>query len=824
MTPQRHCDLCDLPAGREPLARPFEGAERAFCCAGCLNVYTILSESGLIATGIDFRETELYQESLRLGLISTGDPGERALPPDAETREGLYQLSGLWCSSCGWLIEHAVSREYGVVSAEVLFTSDLLKVKYCPQYLEPGRIPQRVEALGYRIAEYSGDREVDRSEWRDLLLRLGIAGGLWMNVMLFSLVIYASYFESIAEGAHRVVPFILLALATPAVFYSGWPILRLGFLGLRQGVVRMEALIATGVLAAYGYSVIQAFLGGQHYYFDTACAIVTLVLAGKALERGAKEKTARSISLLYRLMPKKARLLQDGRERFVAVEAVEPGMTLLVKPGERIPADGIVSEGISPVDESVITGESEPRAKVPGDEVVGGSCNGAGVLQIRATRVGEAGMLAQMIRSVESAVASRTPLERAVDRAARVFVPSVLLIAVATLAGCRITGIPFTESMMRAIAVLVIACPCALGIATPLATTAAVGAASRRGILIRDARVLETFESVDLVILDKTGTATEGEFRVRAATLEPPSLTLLASVESRSSHPLARALVHYAEELGIDFDAPMDVEIRQGQGIGGRVRERRVLAGNRTLMELENVPLSPELVAQAQAWELEGLTVVFCAVDGFAAGSVAFGDRLRAGAASLVENLRRQNIATMLLSGDSCETTARIAARLGVDEFHGAVTPGGKQEIVRGARSAGRVVAMVGDGINDAPALAAADLGIAMGSGTDLAMQAAPVVLMGDSLDRICETFEIARSTRKVVRQNLFWAFFYNSLGIALAIAGILNPILAAGAMVISSLSVIGNTFRLDRRVRSLPRHHSEDQPVEPIPGVATRV
>jgi len=824
MNQQRHCDLCDLPAGREPFTRAFDGVERAFCCAGCLNVYTILSESGLTAAGVDLRQTELFRESLQLGLISTRDSGERTLPPDAETREALYHLSGLWCSSCGWLIEHALSREYGVVSAEVLFTSDLLKVKYCPQYLEPERIPNRVEALGYRIAEYTGDREADRTEWRDLLLRLGIAGGLWMNVMLFSLVIYASYFESIAEGARKSVPLILMALATPAVFYSGWPILRLGFLGLVRGVIRMEALISTGVLAAYGYSVVQAFLGGQHYYFDTACAIVTLVLAGKALERSAKEKTARSISLLYRLMPKKARLLHDGRERFVAVDALEPGMTLLVKPGERIPADGIVFHGNSPVDESVVTGESEPRSKIPGDEVIGGSCNGAGVLEIRVTRAGEEGTLAQIIRSVESAVAGRTPLERSVDRAARIFVPVVLLIAVATLVGCRIVGLPFTEAMLRAIAVLVIACPCALGIATPLATTAAVGASSSRGILIRDARVLETFEAVDLVILDKTGTATEGEFRVRHAAIQPEALALLAGLESTSTHPLARALVRYAGENGVDYATPRDVVIRQGHGMTGTVLSRRVVAGNRPLMDLEEVILPPDVVAQSKVWELEGLTVVFCAVDGVAAGAVAFGDRLRAGAASFVDDLRRQRIGTMLLSGDSLETTARVAAQLAVDDFRGAVTPAGKAEVVRRMRAAGRVVAMAGDGINDAPALAAADLGIAMGSGTDLAMQAAPVVLMGDSLARIGETFEIARSTRKVVRQNLFWAFFYNSLGIGLAIAGILNPILAAGAMVISSLSVIGNTLRLDRRVRKLSPGGPAVQRIEPYPGVATRL
>ena len=503
------CDLCGAAATRNPQFQTSRDQAKRFCCVGCLNVYAILLESGAIDAGVDLRQTELFQESLRLGLLNRPEEEtDFAIPEGTETKEALYQLTGMWCAACGWVIEHALRRERGIVSAEVLFTSDLLKVTYCPQMVPPNTVPDRVKAVGYRAVEFGTESEGDRRDWQDMLLRLGIAGGMWMNVMLFSLVIYASYWEGIAGWAQRGVPFILMVLALPAVVYSAWPIHRIAWFGIKTGHLRMEALISTGILAAFVYSSVQAFLGGRHFYFDTACALVTLVLTGKALERNAKDRSARAIAMLHRLLPKKARVRVEGQERFVAIEALEPGTVFLVKPGERIPADGVVVEGHSAVDESVVTGESDPRAKAAGDPVICGSLNTAGVLEIRVTRCGEESTLAQIVKSVQSALASRSPLERLVDRVSRVFIPSVLVLATLTVVVCLSRGLPATEALLRGIAVLVIACPCALGIATPLATTAAIGAASRLGIIIRDVRVLETFRKVDLLILDKTGTVT----------------------------------------------------------------------------------------------------------------------------------------------------------------------------------------------------------------------------------------------------------------------------------------------------------------------------
>lgn len=792
------CDLCGASAAKAPQLQVFRGEDKRFCCTGCLNVYAILLESGAIDAGVDLRQTDLFQESQRLGLLGRAESEAGfAIPEGAETKETLYQLTGMWCAACGWVVEHALRKEHGIVSAEVLFTSDLLKVTYCPQMVPPGTVPERVKSLGYRAAEFGTEQEGDRRAWQDMLLRLGIAAGLWMNVMLFSLVIYASYWEGIAGWAQRAVPFILMGLTLPVVLYSAWPIHRIAWYGFKAGQLRMEALISTGVLAAFTYSSAQAFLGGKHFYFDTACAIVTLVLTGKALERHAKDRSARAIAMLHRLLPKKARLRIDGQERFVAIEALEPGTVILVKPGERIPADGVVMEGQSTVDESVVTGESDPRAKAVHDTVICGSLNMAGVLDIRVTRCGEDSTLAQIVKSVQSALASKSPLERLVDQVSRVFIPVVLALAALTVVVCLSRGLSGTEAMLRGIAVLVIACPCALGIATPLATTAAIGAASRQGIIIRDVRVLETFRKVDLLILDKTGTVTEGDFRVRHADLE--HLEWVAALESYSEHPLAHAVGRYAKDEGcLQLDAS-DLVVREGRGILGTVANHRVIVGNRRLFREEGVGLPPTLETKAHAWEAEGLTVAFVGVDGLAAGALAFGDRPRPEAAAVIAELRARGVRTVLLSGDARATTERIAKAVGIDDFVGEVSPTEKADTVRRFQAEGKVVAMVGDGINDAPALAAADLGIAMGSGADLAMHAAPVVLMRDSLTRITRVFRLATFTLRVLKQNLFWAFFYNTAGISLAMTGVLNPILAAGAMVLSSLSVIGNSMRLGR-------------------------
>ena len=841
------CDLCGLGVGRHPFTRSFDSEEKSFCCLGCMNVYAILLESGVVGSGQDIRETEVFKRSLALGLISTGvQRGKDALPPipaDAPTHEVMLQVSGMWCSSCAWLIEHVLTKERGVVSAEAFFASDLVKVKYCPQYMPPDRITERIAELGYKASECNGENDLANAERRDLLLRLGIAGFLYLNIMTLSMALYVGYFEQIAESVRRFLPFVLMGLATPIIFYSAMPILKPAWHGLLNRVVRMETLLGLGILAAYFYSAAQAFLGG-HVYFDTASAIVTLVLVGKLIERNAKEQTSRAITMLYRMMPKKVRLMVSAasgvEEKFVSVDALNVDDVFLVKAGERIPADGEVIEGSSYADESLLTGESTPVEKEPGSRVIAGSLNSGSVLQVRATKVGEDTTLMQIIKMVEHALGSKSSLERAVDRISRLFVPGVVVIAALTFLICWLGGITeMSEALMRAITILVIACPCALGMATPLAVTAAIGSASRRGILVGDSRVLENIRKVDTVVFDKTGTITEGDFALlefepaqlaaeeqsfaevsprlsftslqhsvqqssQAESTSPffdeESLRLIASLERYSEHPLARAIVKHAEADGVELFEAKEVEIRKGLGLVGKVAGHRVFVGNRHLAEEEGAWVNFATEVRAESLEAKGRTVAFFGWDGQLRGLMGLGDRVREEAEAVLRDLRARGVKSMIVSGDAQATTSWVASSVGADDFIAEALPGDKTVVIERLQRQGQFVAMIGDGINDAPALAAADLGIAVGSGADIAMKAAAIVLMTNSLSKLSEVFDLANKTWRVVRQNLFWAFFYNTLGITLAVVGVLNPIMAAGAMLLSSLSVIGNSLRLSRK------------------------
>jgi P-type Cu2+ transporter len=813
------CHLCGLDAGRAPIRQPSPDGPLAFCCHGCANVYAILRESGMVAPGVSLRETDLFKRSVEMGLIGAGGGAEIAadaadVPAGTPTVEKLYRLSGLWCTSCSWLIEHALRKEPGVLSADVLFTSDLLKVRYAPQYLPPSRIIDRLARLGYGAREYTGEAVGTDVENRSLMLRLGIAAFLWMNVMTFNLAIYAGYFEDTPASIRRLLPWVLMALATPAVFYSAWPILRLAWRGLRRGVARMETLLALGILAAYLYSVAESWRGGDHLYFDTACAIVTLMLVGKAIERNARARTSQAVALLYSLVPRKARLLLPTGEKYVAIDALKVGDVFVAKPGERIPADGVVVEGGSHVDASVLTGESTPVRVGAGSGVTCGSVNGDGVLHVRATRVGSDSTLAQIVATVEHALTGRSAIERTVDRVSRWFVPVVLAVALATVAGWLVLrGAATGDALMHGITVLVIACPCALGIATPLALTAAVGTASRKGIFVGDSRAFELLPRADVVVLDKTGTVTEGRFALLSlervghfgdATTalagsigadDIETLARLAAVERFSEHPLGRAVTDAAARDGVAPAAAVDIQVLKGMGIRGVVDGRTVTIGGSAAMP----PIDAATDRRAREWQRTGTTVAFYAWDGKVQGLLAFGDRIREDAARLVSGLARRGIRTLLVSGDSKATTEWVGAAIGA-EPHGEVLPDDKAALVASLQRNGLRVVMVGDGINDAPALATADLGIALGSGTDIAMKAAAVVLVRHDLMRVIETIDLGVDALRVVRQNLFWAFLYNSAGITLAVTGILTPIIAAAGMVLSSLSVIGNSYRLTRR------------------------
>jgi len=612
-------------------------------------------------------------------------------------------------------------------------------------------------------------------------------------------------------------------LASPVVLWGGAVFFARAWTSLRTRNLNMFTLIATGIGAAYGYSSVAMLLpgifpdsfrgagGAVQLYFEAAAVITTLVLLGQVLELAARGRTQDAIQALLELAPRVTRRLrEDGTEEEVPLEHVHPGDRLRVRPGEKVPVDGLVLEGMSSVDESMITGEPMPVEKSEGDPVTGATVNGTGSLVMRAERVGAETLLAQIVRMVSEAQRSRAPIQRVADAVAGYFVPAVVLISLLTFVVWALIGPPpaMAYAMVNAVAVLIIACPCALGLATPMSIIVGTGRAARAGVLFKDATALEVLGRVDTLVVDKTGTLTEGKPSLVAVESaggwdERELLALAASLERGSEHPLAAAIVGGAEERGISLLAVEGFESLTGQGVIGRVGGRFVALGNRKLLE-ERAASPDALIEKAEALAAEGATIVFVAVDGEVAGIVAVADRVKDSTPEAIQRLRDAGLRIVMLTGDSRITAEAVARRLGLDDVEAEVLPAQKAEVVKRLQAAGAIVAMAGDGINDAPALAQAQVGIAMGSGTDVAMESAGVTLVKGDLRAIVRARALSQSTMRNIRQNLFFAFVYNALGLPIA-AGVLypllglllNPMFASAAMMLSSLSVVGNALRL---------------------------
>jgi heavy metal translocating P-type ATPase len=565
----------------------------------------------------------------------------------------------------------------------------------------------------------------------------------------------------------------------------------------------METLITLGVAVSFTYSAWVVAHGGVHVYFDTADMLVALVLIGKHIEAGARHDASGAISLLYGLLPKKALVrTADGREVLVALGKLGVGDKMIVRPGERIPSDGRVVEGTASVDESLLSGEARPVAKQPGDTVTGGTVATDAPLTVEVTRTGNETTLAQMIALVEEALAAKTPVELWADKISRRFVPAIVALSLLTAAVLLALGHSPAEVIVRAVTVLVIACPCALGLATPLAMTTGVGAAAARGILIGNTDILQVLPRVRHLLLDKTGTLTEGRFAVQSFTGTPEDFAVLAALEDASEHPLARALVAHARTLGITAPPAADFARREGLGITGTVAGECWFIGNRALCAAQSAAIPADLEQQAQAAEQQALTALFYGAGGSVRGLLTLGDALRPGAVAAVHALHAAGLTLEVVSGDADATTQAIAHAVGIEKATAQMRPADKVQRVQEAQGQSAVVALAGDGINDAPALAQADVGIAFGSGTEIARRAADITLLGDDLGRLADLFTLANRTARIIRQNLFWACLYNAVCIPLAVTGVIkNPIFAAAAMLLSSLSVVFNTKRLRRQL-----------------------
>jgi len=614
-----------------------------------------------------------------------------------------------------------------------------------------------------------------------------------------------------------------LALATPVVLWAGWPFFQRGWRSFHGRNLNMFTLIAIGVGAAYGYSVVATLApgvfppafrdasGGVGVYFEVAAVIVVLVLLGQVLELRARERTGGALRALLDLEPQTARRISESDdEKEVPLDRVQQGDRLRVRPGDKVPVDGEVLEGRSAVDESMVTGESMPAQKTAGDKVIGGTVNGTGGFVMRAEHVGSETMLARIVQMVAEAQRSRAPIQRLADVVAGYFVPAVVAVAIVAFLVWALWGPApaMGNALVAAVAVLIIACPCALGLATPMSIQVGVGRGAQAGVLIRNAEALERFEKVNTLVIDKTGTLTEGKPRVVTVETgdsigEDELLVLAAALERSSEHPLAAAIVAAARERALGAGPATDFHAPTGMGVTGKVDARRVAVGNQRLMDEVGAPLQP-FADRAETLRREGQTVMFVAVDGRAAGLIGVADPIKETTPGAIEDLRRGGLRIVMLTGDNRTTAEAVARKLGIDEVHAGVMPRDKGEIVRRLRSEGRVVAMAGDGVNDAPALAEADVGIAMGTGTDVAIQSAGVTLVKGDLSGIARARLLSRAVMRNIRQNLFLAFVYNSLGVPIA-AGVLypilglvlSPIIAAAAMSVSSLSVVTNALRL---------------------------
>ena len=748
-------------------------------------------------------------------------------------RELTLPVTGMMCTNCASTVERTLKKTEGVTDAVVNYASERARVSFDDTVVEVDRLVERIEWAGYGVIRASEedleDAEADarRAEIVDQTRKLWI--GVLFAAPLF-LLSMSRDFGLLGASAHAPwVNWLMLGLAAPVQFYVGADYYRGGWQSLRNGAANMDVLVAMGSSVAFIYSVVVAValtMGttavGDHVYFETAALIITLIKLGKLLEVRAKGQTGAAIRQLMELVPQRARVVRDGQETDLAVSDVVVGDRILVRPGERLPVDGQIVEGRSTVDESMLTGESMPVDKVPGDEVVGATVNQQGAFHYTATRVGGDTALAQIVRLVRQAQGSKAPIQRLADRVAAIFVPTIIVLALLTFAvWWLLVDAGVTAALIRLVAVLVIACPCALGLATPTAVMVGTGRGARAGILFRHSEALENSERVGIVVLDKTGTVTKGQpavVEIIACTDEADLLRLVAAAERRSEHPLAQAVVEAAEQRGERIPEPDDFEAIAGKGVRATVEGRRLLVGTRRwLAELALPGLESSLMdrdAEAGTLEDQGLTVVWVAIDGEVQGLIGIADAVKEGSAEAVATLKAQGLRVVMLTGDRDATAQRIAAEVGIDEVRAQVLPHEKAGVIEELQAAtGLPVAMVGDGINDAPALVTADVGFAIGTGTDIAMEAADVTLMRGDLRSVPEAIELSRATMKTIRQNLFWAFFYNIVLIPVA-AGVLfsfstlpmmlrslHPILAAVAMAFSSVSVVLNSLRLGRRL-----------------------
>ncbi|MEW4265068.1 heavy metal translocating P-type ATPase [Priestia megaterium] len=725
-----------------------------------------------------------------------------------------FAITGMTCAACSTRIEKGLNKLEGVTKASVNLALETASVEYSPSQIAPQDITQRVEKLGYGAKLKSEEREEEQSYREKELSKQ--KGKFWFSFILSVPLLWAMVshftFTSFIPLPHMLMnPWVQLALATPVQFVVGKQFYVGAFKALRNKSANMDVLVALGTSAAYFYSLYSSLksLGSSVHtaqlYYETSAILITLILLGKLFEANAKGRSSEAIKKMMGLQAKTAVVVRNGAEVKIPVEEVQKGEVIFIKPGEKVPVDGEIIEGQSAIDESMLTGESVPVDKNIGDKVIGATLNKNGFLKIKATNVGKETALAQIIKVVEEAQGSKAPIQRLADYISGIFVPIVVGIALLTFFVWYIWIVPgeFAPALEKLIAVLVIACPCALGLATPTSIMAGSGRAAEFGILFKGGEHLEATHKIDTILLDKTGTVTNGtpeltDVRIAQGYEENELLQLVASAERLSEHPLAQALVAGIKNKGIEIQDPLSFEAIPGYGVKATVQERELLVGTRKLMNQHKVNIDTALEGMTNL-EREGKTVMLVALDGKYAGMLAVADTIKETSKEAVSRLKEMGLEVMMITGDNRQTAQAIAMQAGIDHVIAEVLPEGKAEEVKKLQQQGKKVAMVGDGINDAPALALADIGMAIGTGTDVAMEAADITLMRGDLMSIADAIEMSRKTISNIKQNLFWAMGYNTLGIPIAAVGLLAPWVAGAAMAFSSVSVVLNALRLQR-------------------------
>ncbi|HVE99798.1 MAG TPA: heavy metal translocating P-type ATPase, partial [Rubrobacteraceae bacterium] len=749
----------------------------------------------------------------------------------AEVREASLGVSGMTCASCVGRVEKALKKVPGVLDVSVNMATETARVEYLPGVAEMRDLERAVEGAGYGIfsEEEESAEDAHEREYKKLWARFLVAAVFTVFILLGSLPMMLGFMPPVPMGWLNLG---LLALATPVQFWAGWRFYKGAWGALRHGQANMNTLVAVGTSAAYLYSTIATlapglFAGRADVYFDTSALIVTLILLGRLLEGRARGRTTEAIKKLAGLKATTARIVRDGEEVDVPVEEVRVEDTVLVRPGEKVPVDGRVISGESAVDEAMITGESMPVTKRTGDEVIGATINRTGSFRFVATKVGEEMALAQIMRMVEEAQGSKAPIQRLADRISGVFVPVVMVFAAVTFLVWLTFGPEpaFTLALLNFVAVLIVACPCAMGLATPTSIMVGTGKGAERGLLVKGGEALERAHKLTTVVLDKTGTLTRGEPELTDVLTtngfsESELLALVASAEKASEHPLGEAIVRGARERGLVLTDPDSFDASTGRGVRATIGGRNILVGSRRLMQ-EAGASEDGLAPRFEKLSSAGKTPMLVSIDGEPAGLVAVADVAREESKEAVKELRRMGLEVAMLTGDNERTASAVARALGIGRVLAEVLPEDKEGEVRKLQEQGEVVAMVGDGINDAPALARADVGIAIGTGTDVAMEAADLTLVSGDVRGVARAIRLSRATIRNIKQNLFWAFAYNILLIPVAAGvlypffaggavpgvlhpflgeyGFLNPVLAAAAMALSSVTVLGNALRLRR-------------------------